>query len=146
MHIGSGEDGDVGGDSETIEEMGEEPDGDKQQRRDGEAEVDGVDKRVEAVFTSSRAEGLGDQRIEPDEETFAEEGEDEKQAGADADGGDGLGAVGEAADHHGVHDGHTDPADFGEDERDDEVKSGAKLGAKSGPGEHRLVYEGRGRR
>jgi hypothetical protein len=26
------------------------------------------------------------------------------------------------------------------------VESAAKLGAESGPGEHRLVYEGRGRR
>jgi hypothetical protein len=26
------------------------------------------------------------------------------------------------------------------------VEGGAELGAESGPGEHRLVYEGRGRR
>jgi hypothetical protein len=57
-----------------------------------------------------------------------------------------LCAVGEAADEHGVFDGHADPTDFGEDERDGEVECGAKLGAKSGPGEHRLFYEGRGRR
>ena len=72
---------------------------------------------MEAVFGVARAEGLRDESVEADEEAFAEEGEYEEQAGTDADGGDGLGAVGKAADKHGVFDGHADPADFGEDER-----------------------------
>jgi hypothetical protein len=84
---------------------------------------------VETVFGAAGAEGLGDQSVEPDEEPFAEEREDEEEAGADADGSDGLGAVGEAADHHGVDDGHADPTDFGEDKREGQMQSGAKLGA-----------------
>ena len=91
---------------------------------------------MEAVFGAAGAEGLGDQGVEAYEEAFAEEGEDKEQTGADADGGHGLGTVGEAADHHGVHDGHADPSDFGQDERQGQVKRGAKLGAKGGPGEH----------
>jgi hypothetical protein len=47
-----------------------------------------------------------------------------------------LGAAGEAADHHGVHDGHADPTYFGEDEGEGQVESGAELGAQGGPGEH----------
>jgi hypothetical protein len=91
---------------------------------------------VVTVFETAGAERLGDEGVEADEEAFAEEGEDEKEAGADTDGGDRLGAVGEAADHHGVHDSHADPADFGEDEREGHVESGAEFGAQGGPGEH----------
>jgi hypothetical protein len=91
---------------------------------------------VEAVFAAAGAEGLGDEGIEADEDALPEEGEDQKKAGADADGGDGLGAVGEPADHHGVHDGHADPTYFGEDEGEGQVESGAELGAQGGPGEH----------
>jgi len=47
------------------------------------------------------AEGLGDQGVEADEEAFTEKGEDDEDAGADADGTDGLGAIWKAADHHG---------------------------------------------
>jgi hypothetical protein len=68
-------------------------------------------------LAAASSEGLGDEGVEADEEAFAEEGKDKEEAGADADGGDGLGTVGEAADHHGVHDCHADPADFGQDER-----------------------------
>jgi len=129
VDIRAGEDGDLGGDAKAMEEIGEEPYGSQDKGRQGEAEVDAVDQRVEAVFGATSAEGLGNQGVEADEEAFAEEGKDEEEAGADADGGDGLGAVGEAADHHGVHDGHADPTDFGEDEREGQMQSGAKLGA-----------------
>ena len=136
MHVGTGEDGNIRGNSEPVEKMGKEPDAGEEQRREGEAKVDAVDERVKTVLATAGAEGLGDEGVEADEDAFAKEGEDEEEAGADADGGDGLGAVGEAADEHGVFDGHADPADFGEDERDGEVESGAKFGAQSGPGEH----------
>ena len=136
MHIGAGEDSDVGGDAEASEEKGKCPYGGEEQGRDGQAEVDSVDQGVEAVVAAAGAEGLRDQGVEADEQAFAEEGEDKKQAGADADGCDGLGAVWEAANEHGVFDGHADPADFGEDERDGQVKGGAQFGADGGPGEH----------
>ena len=136
VHIRAGKDGDVGGDAEAIEEMRERPDGGEEQGRNGKAEVDAIDEGVETVFEAAGAEGLGDEGVEADEEAFTEEGEDEEEAGTDADGSDGLGAVGEAANHHCVHDGHADPADFGEDERKGQIESGAKLGTQSGPGEH----------
>lgn len=82
---------------------------------------------------------MGDEGVEADEQALAEKDEYQEEAGTDADGGDRLGAVGQAADKHGVFDGHADPADFGEDKRDGEVKGGAKLGAKSGPGEHERI-------
>jgi hypothetical protein len=82
---------------------------------------------------------LGDEGVEADEQALAEKDEYKEEAGTDADSGDGLGAVGKAADEHGVFDGHADPADFGEDERDGEVEGGAKFGAKSGPGEHERI-------
>ena len=63
--------------------------------------------------------------------------EHQEQAGADADCSNGLCAVGKPADHHGVHYGHTDPSDFGKHQRYSQVKSRAKLGTQSGPGEHR---------
>jgi hypothetical protein len=129
VHIRTGEDGDIRGDAEVREEIGEEPHGSEDKGRQREAEVDAVDQRVKAVLGAAGAEGLGNQGVEADEEAFAKEREDEEEAGADADGGDGLGAVGEAADHHGVHDGHADPADFGEDQGQCQVECGAEFGA-----------------
>ena len=67
VHIGAGEDGDVGRDTEAIVEMREKPDRCEQERRKGEAEVDAVDERVKAVFTATSAERLGDERVEADE-------------------------------------------------------------------------------
>lgn len=129
MHIGPCEDGDVSGDTKSIEEMREGPNGGEEWGCNRQAEVDAVDEGVEAVFGAAGTEGLGDQGVEADEEALAEEGENQEEAGTDADGGDGLGAVGEAADEHGVFDDHADPADFGQDERDGQVEGGAKLGA-----------------
>jgi len=118
VHVGAGEDSDIGGDAEAVEEIGEKPNGGEEHWCQGEAEVDAVDERVEAVIAAASAEGLRDEGVEADEDAFAEEGEDQEEAGTDADGGDGLSAVGETADKHGVFNGHADPADFGQDERD----------------------------
>ena len=73
---------------------------------------------------------MGDEGVEADEEAFPTEGEDDEEAGADADGGNGLGAIGKAADHHGVDDGHAHPAEFGEDEWQGEPECGRQLGAE----------------
>src|SRR5260221_7411971 len=94
---------------------------------------------MEEVVGATGSEGLGDKGVEADKKALPEEGKDKEEGGADADGGDGLGAVGEPADHHGVHDGHADPADLGQDEGQSQVKGGAKLGAKGGPGEHERI-------
>jgi len=89
-----------------------------------------------AVFAAARAEGLRDESVEADEQAFAKKGEDDEEAGADADRADGLCAVGKATDHHGVDDDHAHPTDFGEDERESKTEGGAKLGAEDGEEGH----------
>ena len=107
--------------------------------RDSEAEVNAVDERGVAIFAAAGAEGLGDERVQADKEAFTEKGEDDEDAGGDADGADGFGAVRKAADHHGVYDDHAHPTDFGEDEREGQVKSGAKFAAEDGEEGHGWV-------
>ena len=119
-------------DAEAFVVKRENPDGDGEKRGDGETKVDAVDERAVAVFATASAEGLGDEGVEANEEAFAEEGEDDEEAGADADSTDGLGAVGQAAHHHGVDDDHAHPADFGKDEGEGQVQSGAKFVAEDG--------------
>ena len=89
-----------------------------------------------AIFAAPSAERLRDQRVQADEEAFTEEGEDDKDAGGDADGADGFGTVGEAADHHGIYDDHAHPTDFGEDERKGEMQCGAEFAAEDGEEGH----------
>ena len=137
-HVGSSEDGDGMGDAEAFEVTGNDPNGDGQEGSDGEAEIDAVDERGVAVFAMAGAEGLGDEGVQADEQAFTKEGEDDEEAGADADGADGFGAVGETTDHHGVHDDHAHPADFGEDERKGEEQGGAKFVAEDGEEGHGL--------
>jgi len=95
-----------------------------------------------AIFATTGAEGLRHESVETDEETFPEKGEDDEEAGTDANGTDGFGAVGEAAHHHGVDDDHAHPADLREDERKSELKRGSEFAAedgKEGHGEELLV-------
>ena len=140
VHVRAGEDGDVWGDAEEREEPGQQPDGNDQERQENQAEINAVDEGVVTVVALAGAESLGDEGIQADEQAFAEEDEDEEETGADADGGDGLGRIGKATDHHGVYDGHADPADFGEDKGKRKAKGRTELGAEGGPGEHWLVY------
>lgn len=85
-----------------------------------------------AVFTTARAERLRDKRVQADQDAFTEKGEDDEEAGSNADSADGFCRVREAANHHGVHDDHAHPADFGQDERESEAQSGAKFAPKDG--------------
>jgi hypothetical protein len=89
-----------------------------------------------AIFALASTEGLGHEGVQANEETFTEKGEDDEEAGADADGADGFGAVGKTADHHGVNDGHAHPADFGEDERESEAEGGTEFVAENGEEGH----------
>ena len=92
-HIGKGEGGDLGVNAHAPKVEREVPDGDGEDGGEGEAEIDAVDEGAMAVFAVAGAEGLGHQGVEADEEAFTEESEDDEDAGADADGADGLGAV-----------------------------------------------------
>ena len=83
-----------------------------------------------AIFALAGTEGLRDESVEAHEEAAAEKREHDEDIGTEADRAHGRGAVGQAADHHGVDDGHAHPAEFGEDEREREAQSGGELLAK----------------
>ena len=140
-HVGRCKDGDGVGDAEAFVIVGENPYRDGEKGSDGEAEVDAIEERGVAVFAMTCAERLGDEGVQADKDAFAKESEDDEQAGGDADGTNGFGAVREAADHHSVDDDHAHPADFGEDERESETKGGAELVAEDRHEGHRV--EGR---
>src|ERR1700757_2568304 len=131
-------------DAEAFEVARDDPDRDDEERSDGKAEVDTVDERGVAVFATAGAERLRDECVQANEEAFSEEGEDEEEAGTDADRADGFGAVRETADHHGVNDDHAHPADFGEDERKSEVEGRTEFAAEDreeGHGEFRKISD-----
>jgi hypothetical protein len=129
-HIGGGEDRHGVGHTESFEIERDDPDGKGKEWSDGEAEVNAVDERAVAILAMACAEGLGDKGVQANHETFAKEGKDDEEAGADAHGTDGFGAKGKASNHHGVDDDHTHPAEFSEHQGEGEVKSGAKLGTE----------------
>jgi hypothetical protein len=123
----------------AIEESAKEKHGDDEDGSHEEGEVNAVEKGAIAVFATTRAEGLGDERVQADEDAFTEKGEDVKEVGADGNGADGYGTVREAANHHGVYDTHAHPTNLGEDEREGEAQGGAELGAEGREGEHETV-------
>ena len=118
------------GDAEALVITGNDPDRDGQEGSKGEAQVDTVDEGAVAVLAVTGTESLRNEGVQTDEEAFAKEGEDDEDAGTDADGTDGFGTVGETANHHGIDDYHAHPADFREDERKGEMKGGAEFVAE----------------
>ena len=135
-HVGSGKDGNGVSYAEALEVIGDDPDGNGEEWGDGEAQIDAVDQGGVAVFAAACTKGLGDERVQADEKPFAKEGKDDEDAGADADGSDGFGTVGEATDHHGVDDDHAHPADFRKDEGQGQVKRGTEFGTEDGEEGH----------
>src|SRR5579885_2445530 len=130
FHIGNGKGGDGGINMKAAEERAEKPEGHHEQRRHSDGEVDAVDERAVTVFALACSESLGDQGIETDQKSAAEEGNDVEEVGTDADGADGAGALRKMADHDGIDDAHGHPADLGKDEREGEAHSWAQLAAK----------------
>lgn len=120
----------------ALEEGAEEKNGQGKNGSHEEGEVDTVDKRAVAIFSVASAERLRDERVQADEDPFAEKGQDVEEIGTDADSADGYGAVGKTADHHGVDNIHAHPANFGQDQREGQTQCGAKFGAEGGEGEH----------
>jgi len=137
-HIGSSEDGDGVGNAEVLEVMRNDPHRNGEEGSDSEAEVDAVDQGAVAIFAMASAEGLGDQRVEADENTFAEESEDDEEAGGNADGADRFGGVRKAADHHGVDNHHAHPPDLGKDEGKGEAEGGAEFTTEDGEEGHEV--------
>src|ERR1700682_208372 len=87
-------------------------------------------KRTMAILALSGAEGLRNKSIQTDEKSPAEESQNVNKNATEADRGNGRRAVGQAADHHRVHNGHTHPAEFGKNERDGQSQSRAEFGTQ----------------
>src|SRR5215467_2707386 len=119
-----------------MQERVEKPDREHEKRRHHDAEINAVDERAMAVLALARAKGLRNERVESDEQAVAEKGQHVEQVGADADGTDGAGAVRKMADHHGVHDAHAHPADFGKNQRQSEPDGGTKFVTKCLEADH----------
>ena len=92
--------------------------------------------RVLQVFA---AEGLGDERVHAEKEAGGEDSEGVVESFPKPGGADGNRAVGEAADHDGVHDAHKHPAEFGEDQGEGEAQRGDKLLAQGLGGRRRKL-------
>src|SRR6202051_3451335 len=84
-----------------------------------------------AILTLTGAESLRNKSVEAHEQSCAEKCEDDEDVRAEADGAHGGGAIGQMANHHGVHDGHAHPAKLGEDQREGKAHRGRKFLAKS---------------
>ncbi len=117
FRIGNCECDHVGRDVHGAKQRIEIPNGSHQQRRKGQAEIDAVQKRAMTVLALTGAERLRNQCVQPNQQSTSKHGEDVDENSAKAHGRDGHCAVWKAAHHHGVHDGHAHPADFGENER-----------------------------
>ncbi len=113
--VGNCEFDDAGIGADSLVEIAEHPDGNEQKRRERDAEIDAVDERAMAILAFAGAEGLRDEGIESEQNAEAKERDGDEDVRAESDGSDGSGAVGQASDHHGVHDGHAHPTELGED-------------------------------
>src|SRR5579883_1326759 len=136
LHVRHGEGGNGGVNTKTAEERAEKPKGCHEQRGHGDGEIGAINQRAMTIFALAGAEGLGNQGIESNEESAAEEGEHVEQIGADGDGANGAGALRKMADHDGIDDAHGHPADLGKDEREGEAHSWAQLAAKCSEADH----------
>src|SRR5260221_4110137 len=136
FHVGNREARDHGIDMKRLQQWAEEPDRGHEQRRHDHAEVNAVDQGAMAIFTLTGAESLGDQSVQANEQTAAEECHHVENAGADADRADGIGAVGQVADHYSVDDTHRHPANLSEDERQCQAQGRAHFGAEGLQAEH----------
>src|SRR5258708_40217207 len=82
------------------------------------------------VVARARPEGLRNERVQSHEQAPTEQTQHDEQVAAQTDGAHAGRAVGESADHHGVHDGHAHPAELRENERNREPQRGTEFGAK----------------
>ena len=89
-----------------------------------------------AIFALPGAEGLRNERVQANQYAAAKERDNIENAGADADGADGVGAVRLMTDHDGVDDAHGHPPDLGENKGQRQAQGGAHFGAKSLQAEH----------
>ena len=91
------------------------------------------------IFPLTGTERLGDHGVEAHEKSCAEQSEDNEDIGAETDRTHCSGAVGEMADHDGVHDGHAHPAKLGEYQRQGEAHRGRQFFAESFQANHGTV-------
>ncbi len=96
-----------------------------------EGESSGKDEAVEepavGFVESACTVGLGEMSVEAEEDACDAEGDGVVEDLTEGSGGDGQGWIGHVSDHHGVHDAHRHPAEFGEDERECKREHGTNL-------------------
>ncbi len=120
----------------AAKELGQQPYGRSENRGERDAQVNTVDQGTMTVLALTGAESLRHESVESHKQSSAEERQDNEDVGAEAYRAHGGGAIGKMADHHGVHDGHTHPAEFGEHQRQGEVHRGREFFAKSFQADH----------
>ena len=126
------EEGDGSGDDLMVDGKAEHEDG-----RDGDeahedcGEDGGEDEAVQepavGFVVAACSVGLGEVGVEREEDSGDAEAEGVVEDLSESRGGDGEGGVGHVSDHHGVHDAHRHPAEFGEDEREGKGEDGSDL-------------------
>src|SRR5260370_24843344 len=89
-----------------------------------------------AIFALARAESLRNKCVQANQQTSTKKRQHVNKNATQANGGDGHSAAGQAADHHGVHDGHAHPPELSEDERNCEPQRGTDFGAKCLQSDH----------
>jgi len=104
------------------------PDRRRHGQREQQAEVDPVGQVAAALLRLAGSMGRGDQSIQPEQESHAEDDHGEEDDPADADRAERLGA--DPADHQRVHHAHGHPAQFSQDHRDREGQGLPELEAQ----------------
>src|SRR6266702_8820125 len=95
-----------------------------------------MEKRTMAIFAPACTQSLRNKRVQANQKPPTKKRQHVNKKATQANGGDGHSAVGQAADHHGIHDGHAHPTEFGEDERNGKPQRGADFGAKCLQSDH----------
>src|SRR5437879_13752761 len=83
-----------------------------------------------AILALPGSEGLRNKSVQSDEKSTAEKGQNVNQNATEADCGNGRRAVGQTPHHHRIHNGHTHPAEFGENEGNGQPQSRQAFGTE----------------
>ena len=124
--VGAGGGGNFRRDAEAGEAVAGDPEGEHQWRRDDAGQIDALRQPAMALVVIVAAVGLGDQRVEAEEQADAEERRRVVDGVAEGDRADGGGA--QRADHDGVDDALGHPAELAQDDRNRENNERAEFG------------------
>ncbi len=90
------------------------------------------------VFELSRAESLGNQRVQPEHDAAANQGGCGEERGAETHGADGDSALRQTPHHDRIYESHGEPADFGQRQRRGHTQHGPEFLADIRCTEHDL--------